>query len=136
MAENGCCSVILHRLAASSGVWHPYVPATPRRGRSVGGRRRRGRVGHTDGWEQIELLCAWPEQRDYELDRPLVLFGDPAARRAEETGASERTLYRRTSTFDLEGVESLFGSETAGRRRLPPAMRRLVVDLTRPSTPR
>jgi hypothetical protein len=40
--------------------------------------RLRRRVEPTDGWEQIELLCGWPEQRDYELIRPLVLFGAPA----------------------------------------------------------
>jgi hypothetical protein len=30
------------------------------------GRRRRRRVGPTDDWEQLELLCAWEEQREYE----------------------------------------------------------------------
>lgn len=81
-------------------------------------------------WEQLELLCDWPEQRDYELIRPLVLFGSPAARRAEETGAaSERTLQRRAKRFEAEGMESLFGSEHARRRKLPPAVARLIVDL-------
>ncbi len=41
-------------------------------------RPRRRRVEQTDEWEQIELLCGWPEQRDYELIRPLVLFGASA----------------------------------------------------------
>ena len=60
---------------------------------------RRRRVEPTDEWEQIELLCAWPEQRDYELTRPLVLFVGPAAERATETGAvSERTLQRTISS--------------------------------------
>ena len=95
----------------------------------MGGRRRRNRVEHADGWEQIELLCGWPEQRDYELIRPLVLFGDPVAVRAEDAATSERTLYRRISAFEAEGMESLFGSETTKRRGLPPAMRRLIVDL-------
>src|SRR5215212_10272325 len=92
---------------------------------------RRRRVEPTDEWEQIELLCGWPEQRDYELIRPLVLFGSPADVRAEETGASSgRTLRRRAARFQAEGIESLFGSEAArGRKKLPPAMRRLVVDL-------
>jgi hypothetical protein len=55
--------------------------------------RRRRLVGPTGDWEQLELLCLWPEQRDYELIRPLVLFGSPAAERADETGAaSERML--------------------------------------------
>ena len=92
---------------------------------------RRRRVEPTDEWEQIQLLCAWPEQRDYELIRPLVLFGGPASERASETGAaSGRTLRRRAARFEAEGVESLFASGAAlGRKRLPPAMRRLVVDL-------
>jgi hypothetical protein len=48
------------------------------------GSHRRRRVEPTEEWEQIELLCAWPEQREYELIRPLVLFGGvppPVARR-------------------------------------------------------
>src|SRR5215210_3923758 len=88
------------------------------------------RVEPTDEWEQIDLLCGWPEQRDYELIRPLVLFRSPAAERASETGvASERTLQRKVARFEAEGMESLFGSERAWRRRLSPAIRRLVVDL-------
>jgi transposase len=91
---------------------------------------RRRRVEPTDEWEQIELLCGWPEQRDYELIRPLVLFGSPASARAAETGvASERTLQRRVLRFDAEGMESLFGSEAARRKELPPSVRRLIVDL-------
>src|SRR5215218_9837607 len=94
-----------------------------RGGKGMGENGRRRRVEHTDEWEQIELLCAWPEQRDYELIRPLVLFGDPLAQRAEETGTSERTLYRRTSAFDLEGMESLFGlPRHPGERRLAHAV--------------
>ena len=91
---------------------------------------RRRRVEPTDEWEQIELLCGWPEQRDYELIRPLVLFGAPADKRSQETGVSSgRTLRRRAARFDAEGMDSLFGSEAGRRRRLPPAMRRLIVDL-------
>ena len=94
-------------------------------------RPRRRRVEPTDEWEQVELLCAWPEQREYELMRPLVLFGGPADGRAEQTGvASGRTLRRRAARFEAEGMESLFGSEVARKRKkLPPAMRRLIVDL-------
>jgi hypothetical protein len=39
--------------------------------------RRRRLVGPTGDWEQLELPCLWPEQRDFELIRPLVLFGSP-----------------------------------------------------------
>jgi hypothetical protein len=92
--------------------------------------QRRRRVEPTDEWEQVELLCGWPEQRDYELIRPMVLFGAPADGRAEETGASSgRALRRRAARFATEGMESLFGSGMARRRRLPLAMRRLIVDL-------
>ena len=52
---------------------------------------RRRRVEPTDEWEQVELLCAWPEQRDYELIRPLVLFGAPGDGRAEENRGVLRT---------------------------------------------
>jgi hypothetical protein len=82
--------------------------------------RLRRRVEPTDEWEQVELLCGWPEQRDYELIRPLVLFGAPAGGRSQETGASSgRTLRRKAARFEAEGMESLFSSETARRRQLP-----------------
>jgi len=94
----------------------------------VSGKRRR--VDPTDEWEQLELLCGWPEQRGYELIRPIVLFGVPAAERAREThAASARTLQRRAARFDEEGVESLFDAEPAKHRKLPPSLRRLVADL-------
>ncbi len=44
------------------------------------GRRKRRRVERNDDWEQLELLCAWEEQREYERIRPLVLFGEPVRR--------------------------------------------------------
>jgi hypothetical protein len=98
--------------------------------RTLGSNRRRRRVEPTEEWEQIELLCGWPEQRDYELIRPLVHFGAPADERSQETSAfSGRTLRRKAALFEAEVMETLFGSERARRRRLPPAMRRLVVDL-------
>ena len=94
----------------------------------MSGRRRR-RVEPTDDWEQLKLLCKWPEQVRYEEIRPLALFGSSVVERAEETGTSARTLYRRVDRFEAEGMESLFGSEPAKHRRLPPALRRLIVDL-------
>src|SRR5215203_7551547 len=95
----------------------------------MGERRRRSRVDPTDDWEQLKLLCVWPEQLAYEEIRPLTLFGSSVPERARETGAGERTLYRKLARFEEEGMESLFGSETGRRRRLPPAMRRLILDL-------
>lgn len=93
-------------------------------------KRRRRRVEPTDDWDQLELLCAWPEQARYELIRPIVLFDVPPAERARETGAaSGRTLYRRTERFEEEGVESLFSSEGAKRRALPRWIRRAIAEL-------
>jgi hypothetical protein len=95
------------------------------------GRRKRKRLERTDElrWEQLELLCIWEEQREYERIRPLVLFGEPVPERSAETGVSERTLYRRIAGFEEVGMESLFGSKPAKRRVLPPSVRRLIVDL-------
>ena len=87
----------------------------------MGSNRCRRRVEPAEDWVQIELLCAWPEQRNYELIRPSVLFGSQASERTKETGAaSERTLQRRVVRFGAEGMESPFGSEAAKRRGLPP----------------
>lgn len=77
----------------------------------------------------MELLCTWEEQREYERFRPLVLFGESVSERAVETGTSERTLYRRISGFEENGMKSLLGSEPAKRRVLPASLRRLIVDL-------
>ncbi len=92
-------------------------------------RRKRRRVNPTHEWEQIELLCAWDEQAEYERIRPLVLFGEPVSERSAETATSGRTLYRRIAAFRKHGMESLFGSPKAKRRVLPPAIRRKIVDL-------
>jgi hypothetical protein len=69
----------------------------------MGGTRRR-RVEPTDEWEQLKLLCRWPEQLAYEEIRPTVLFGSSVRDWAEETGSSERTLYRKAARFDREGI--------------------------------
>ncbi len=96
---------------------------------NMGRRGRRRRVEPTDDWEQLEFLCRWPEQLAYEEIRPLVLFGDSVAERARVTGSAERTLYRKISRFELEGMDSLFATERAKRLALPPAIRRFIVDL-------
>ena len=44
-------------------------------------------------------------------------------------GASERTLYRRVDRFQAQGMESLFDTQSAKRRELPPAIGRLIVEL-------
>jgi hypothetical protein len=54
----------------------------------------RARRETTDEWAQLRPLVTSREQEPYELLRPIVLFGQPAAARARETGVPERTLRR------------------------------------------
>ena len=88
---------------------------------------RRPRVEPTDDWEQLRLLAPFPEQRAYELLRPVVLFGRPPAERARETGTAERTIYRRAARFDAEGLASLFPPPKVEKhRRLPERIRQAI----------
>ena len=65
--------------------------------------------------------------------RPVILFGETAAERAKEIGASERTLHDQAKRFEQEGMRSLFPKErpqTADTARsLPPEMRQLIANL-------
>jgi hypothetical protein len=63
-----------------------------------------------------------------------VLFGDPATKRAEETGEPRTSLERKADTFDEQGMVSFFASRPRKRpqeteRSLPPDMHQLIVDL-------
>ena len=92
----------------------------------------RPRHDPTDDWVQIRLLAASPEQETYELLRPIVLFGQPPATRARETGVPERTLRRKAARFDAHGMRSLFELDpppATDRRRLPPEVRRTILEL-------
>lgn len=95
--------------------------------------RRRERREPTHNWQQIQQYTLWPEQKVYELLRPIVLFGETAAERAKETEASERTLHQKADRFDQQGMASLFHKEHSPspekRHSLPPDMRQLIVDL-------
>jgi len=93
------------------------------------GTNRRERARPTHEWGLLLPLFEWPEQERYEEIRPLVLFDVAVAERAQEVGTSASTLYRRLDRFAQKGMESLFDAPTAKRRRLPPAVRRLIVDL-------
>jgi hypothetical protein len=57
------------------------------------------------------LLFTSPEQRTYELIRPVLLFGVPPEERAEQTGAAGRTVYRHVQRFVAQGMASLFRTE-------------------------
>ncbi len=93
----------------------------------------RPRRAHTEVWHTLRQQCLWPEQRAYELVRPIVLFGDTPAERAEQTGAVERTLRRQADRFEAEGMVSLFHptlrQQQDDHRSLPSPMRQAIVDL-------
>ena len=91
--------------------------------------RKRPRVEPTDDFQEILPLCWWSEQVEYERIRQLVLFGTYITKRAEQTGVSRRTLQRRIARFGEEGMEGLFETEAAKRQKLPPNIRRFIVDL-------
>ncbi|HZG69673.1 MAG TPA: LuxR family transcriptional regulator, partial [Herpetosiphonaceae bacterium] len=91
---------------------------------------QRQRIAPTEAWEQLDLLFTSPEQRTYELIRPVLLFGIPPKERAEQTGAATRTLYHHVQRFVEQGMASLFRTEPAPPTlRVPPAMREAIVNL-------
>jgi putative transposase len=95
---------------------------------------KRPRRERTDDWQKIQQYTLWPEQKVYELLRPVVLFNESATERARETGAAERSVRRKAGQFEEHGMASLFEqappeSEHDKSRSLPPDMRQLIVDL-------
>ena len=93
---------------------------------------RRQRMAPTDEWQQIELLVRTPEQRTYEVLRPVVLFGQPVPLRASETGLPQSTLYRQAAAFDRDGMASLFPPPMPERhQQLAPQIRQAILDAKR-----
>jgi hypothetical protein len=68
----------------------------------------RPRRERTDDWQKIQQYTLWPEQKVYELLRPVVLFNESATERARETGAAERSVRRKAGQFEEHGMSSLF----------------------------
>jgi putative transposase len=100
----------------------------PESGRTRVGQRQR--IEPTDDWQQLDLLVRFPEQRTYELIRPVVLFGYSPAERARLTGAPQRTLYRQAARVAREGMASLFGPPKVERHRtLPEPIQRAILTL-------
>src|SRR5215207_10050446 len=86
--------------------------------------RKRALLEPTDDWEQLQFQLDWREQQRYELIRPVVVFGAPPVERAQQTGVSASTIYRKVSRFDELGMQSLFEAEPVeDKRALPPAYR-------------
>ena len=97
-------------------------------------KRKRVQRERTEDWQTIQQYTLWPEQTAYELLRPVVLFGDPAIQRAQETGEPRTSLERKADAFDEQGMVSFFASRPRKQpqettRSLPPDMRQLIVDL-------
>lgn len=90
----------------------------------------RPQVTPTDDWQQLQFLTKTPEQRTYELIRPVVLFGQPTSARARATGVPQRTLYRQADAFDRLGMASLAPPPQRERHlRLPAPIRQAIIDL-------
>ena len=68
---------------------------------------KRARSEPPEDWSQLQLRFTWPEQASYELIRPVVLFGRSPAERAQQTGISRRTIYRKVGWFDTRGMARL-----------------------------
>src|SRR5579859_5603122 len=76
---------------------------------------KRVRRRPTDDWTDLQFRLTWPEQVQYELIRPVVLFGLPPTARAEQTGVSPRTLARHADRFEAEGLTACFDQPAPAR---------------------
>jgi len=87
----------------------------------------------TDDWQQLQLRLKWPEQKIYELIRPVVVWGRSATQRATETDMPRRTLAHKAARFDEQGMLSLFATPPEPKgpnwRELPRPMQQVIVDL-------
>ncbi len=89
-----------------------------------------GQGSPAEEWEQVALLTTWPEQRAYEVIRPVVLFGRSPAVRARETGTPRSSLYRQAAAFAERGMASLFAPPASPKHRtLPPEIRQAILAL-------
>lgn len=89
---------------------------------------KRVRTPPTEDWDALQLHLRWPEQQQYELIRPVVLFGQPLRERSAETGAAVRTLARQADRFDAEGFVGLLDLEPPPAR-LPDGIRQALREL-------
>jgi putative transposase len=95
-------------------------------------KRKRVQRERTEDWQTIQQYTLWPEQMAYELLRPVVLFGDPAIQRAQETGEPRTSLERKADAFDEQGMVSLFADQPI--RRVCEAKRSAVSHMAAPFT--
>jgi transposase InsO family protein len=100
--------------------------------------RRYERRDPTHDWNEIRPLLKDPAQIQYEIIRPLVLFGVSAKERAEETGVAKSSLYYQANLFDQAGMASFLPAaplplvperRRLDQRTLPPPIRQAIVDV-------
>lgn len=97
-------------------------------------KQRYERKAPTHEWEQIRPLLRDATQIQYEILRPIVLFGISPKERAVETGVSKSSLYYKANLFDQAGMASLFPAppvpeiKRRDKRELPPPVRQAIVD--------
>ena len=98
-------------------------------------KRRYERREPTHDWQQIQPLLKDTTQINYEVLRPVILWGVTPKERGAETGVSPRTIYYRANLFDQAGMASLLPPEPPpavpklDKRTLPPDIRQEIVDL-------
>ena len=98
-------------------------------------KRRYERREPTHDWQQIQPLLKDTAQINYEVIRPVILWGVTPKERGAETGVSPRTIYYRANLFDQAGMASLLPPEPPSpvpkldKRTLPPDIRQEIVDL-------
>lgn len=92
-------------------------------------KRRYERREPTDEWQQLRPLLKDTTQIQYEIIRPIVLWGETPKERTAETGMSQRAIYYRANLFDAIGMASLLPPEPPppiprqDKRALPPPIR-------------
>jgi hypothetical protein len=72
-------------------------------------------VSAQEEFEQIRLHFVDPIQHDYEVIRPIVLFGDTAAERSRQTGVERTVVGDKARRFVLDGMEGLRDQRTQAR---------------------
>jgi transposase len=88
----------------------------------------------THEWSDIRPLLKDSAQIQYEIVRPIVLFGINPKERAAETGVSKTTLYTKANLFDQAGMASLVPPtplpeiSKQDKRTLQPPVRQAIVD--------
>src|SRR5918999_3221020 len=77
--------------------------------------RRSDVVSSHEEFARIQLHFIDPTQRDYEIIRPIVLFGETAAERSRQTGVERTVVGDKARRFVLGGMAGLQDQRTPAR---------------------